>query len=485
MSDRPTPSGQLRRATTDDREARFGSPLLLRLHGVLRGLRLYDSTNQALRDQLDELMNLVSSVMEDEVTLLGLGDHFYLNGVRLKADAAHINLHRALMAELEARGLGGLRFASGVTAEELEKFLRLFLAARDAEQGEQLPDRALTAGILHVLPILTKDMGVQSAGVEGAEGGGGEGERQRARQVFWRALHGTQTLVTRTAQTGRPALHMARRLVQPIVDSILKDECSIIGLTAMKDHDEYTYAHCVNVSVLSISMGQVVGFPRQVLANLGVAGLLHDIGKLMVPVEVLQKPGQLTPEEWASVHHHPLSGVRIISRLPSFSALTLDAMRTAFQHHMNLDQSGYPDVPTGSRLAAFPRIVAVADFFDAVTSHRAYRRRAFTGFEALHTVMGPQRKNFDPGAVWALVRTVGLYPAGSVLLTASGHVVLSLSPNRADLRRPHSRVLLRPDSSMPDPEAPEIWDPMPVGEHVVRVLDPDEVPVDTTGLLAA
>src|SRR4029077_6562924 len=107
--------------------------------------------------------------------------------------------------------------------------------------------------------------------------------RQRAQQTFWRAVFGTRSVLLRTAQTGRPALRQARRVVQPVVDSIMKNEYSIIGLTALKDHDEYTYAHCVNVSVISIGIGQALGLPRQALANLGVAALLHDMGKIAIP----------------------------------------------------------------------------------------------------------------------------------------------------------------------------------------------------------
>ena len=488
MTDPSAGPRPLRRVTEDDREARLGPQLLVRLHGALRGVRLYDSANQTLREQLLDLMTLIAGVMDDEVMLIGMGEHFYLNGLRLKADSAHVHLYRALMSEFETRGLGGLRFENGLTAPELERFLRLLVAARDAAGGEALPEAARAMGIHHVVPVRAKDLTAQQTGSDGPESeeeSAADSERQRARQVFLRAVQGTQNLIARTAQTGRPALHLARRLVQPIVDSILKSEYSIIGLTALKDHDEYTYAHCVNVSVLSISMGQVVGFPRAVLANLGVAALLHDLGKLAVPATVLQKPDRLTPGEWGHLHRHPLEGVKIISRLPSLSPLTLDAMRAAFQHHMNADLSGYPATRTGNGQATLSRIVALADFFDAVTSHRAYRRRPYAPFEALSLVMGPERGRFDPGVLWALVRTVGLYPAGSVLLTESDHVVLSLSPNPKDLRRPHCRVLIRPDSSVPSADAPESWDPMPAEEQVVRVLSPEEIQVDTSMLLAA
>src|SRR5205814_4440170 len=119
-------------------------------------------------------------------------------------------------------------------------------------------------------------------------------ERGRAKRVFWRAVLGTKKILLRARQSGRPDLRQAKRLVQPVVVSVMRHEYSIVGLTAVQDHDEYTYAHCVIVSILSVGMGQALGLPRQVLADLGVAALLHDIGKLAVPGDVLRKPARLS-----------------------------------------------------------------------------------------------------------------------------------------------------------------------------------------------
>jgi HD-GYP domain-containing protein (c-di-GMP phosphodiesterase class II) len=303
--------------------------------------------------------------------------------------------------------------------------------------------------------------------------------------VFWRAVLGSKRIVLRARQSGRPDLRHAKRLVQPVVDSILKNEYSIVGLTALKDHDEYTYAHCVNVSILSIGMGKMLDLNRQTLADLGVSALLHDLGKLQIPAEVLRKPAKLSPGEWSLVKRHPLEGVRMMIRMPGLSSLTLDAMRAALEHHMNYDLTGYPAVNTEWGQATLSRIVAVADCFDAMTAHRSYHKRPYSSFEALQYFLGPNRVMFDPAVLWALVRTVGLYPAGSMLQTESGHMVLSLSPNVSDLRRPHCRVLVLPDGTVVPEEEAILWTPMPETERVVRVLRPDEYQLSTGEMLAA
>ena len=126
----------------------------------------------------------------------------------------------------------------------------------------------------------------------------------------------------------------------------------------------------------------------------------------------------------------------------------------------------------------------MADCFDAITAHRAYHKRPRSAFEGLQYMLGPSRIQFDTMALWALVRTVGLYPAGTVLLTASNHVVLSLSPNPGDLRRPNVRVIVRPDGAVVPESEVETWDPMPATESVVKVLEPEDYQ-NTEQMLAA
>jgi len=467
--------------------ALLGPQLLVRLSALLRTARTHDVTNQAFQRQLQDAMTLIQHGMEEEseLALVAVADHFYLNGARIKAQAALLPVVHGLMAEFERRAVGGIRLLNGLGPAELERFLQLFMAAEDPALAERLPETVAEASIEHVQLVPRSEVDAEDVSRRLDDAAEGEGERGRARRVFWRAVLGTKKVVVRAAQTGRPDLRQAKRLVQPVVDSIMRNEYSIVGLTALKDHDEYTYAHCVNVSVLSISMGQALGFDRQTLADLGVAALLHDIGKLAVPGDVLRKPGALNDAEWASIRRHPLEGVTMMFRMQGLSPLLLDAARVCLEHHMNFDRTGYPDVDTEWGQAVMSRIVAVADCFDAMTAHRVYSKRARTPFEALQVLLGPARVQFDPAVLWALVRTVGLYPAGCVLVTNSQHVLLSVSPNPKDLRRPVCRVLAHPDGTAPPEEPGEWWTPMPDSEEVVRVLKPEETQHDTGSSLAA
>lgn len=467
--------------------AEQGATLLVRLSALLRTARTYDVSNQAFQRQMREFMGVLRGLLEDadEVTLVVVADYFYLNGVRVKARAEILGAYHGLLADFERRQVGGLRFLNALDEAEVERFFQVFVAAEDPAVAEHLAETVVEAAVANIALVPASELEAEDIGRELASEPKHQGDRRRAKKVFWRAMMGAKKIVLRAQQTGRPDLRHAKRVVQPIVDSIMKQDYSIVGLGALKNHDEYTYAHCVNVSVLSIGIGQTLKLPRQALADLGVAGLLHDLGKMSIPGEVLRKPGKLSADEWSMMRRHPIEGAIMISRMPGLSPVMLDAMRACLEHHMNFNRTGYPEIDLEWGQATISRIVAMSDCFDAITAHRAYDTRPRTPFEGLQLLLGPIRTNFDPAVLWALVRTVGLYPAGTVLQTSGNHVVLVTSPNPKDVTRPFCRVLVRPDGTAPAEDAPERWEPMPDSEHAVRVLKPEEHQHNTNELLAA
>jgi len=463
-----------------------GPSVLVRLSAMLRTARTYDVSNQAFQRQLQDLLAILQQIMEredSEVALAAVSDHFYLNGVRIRAQASLLPVYHALIGEFERRSIAGLRFVQGLAAPELERFFQIFMAADDPALAERFAETLVEASVHCVIPISPDQVGEDSR-LKELDGDEPSSERGRAKRVFWRAVLGTKKIVLKASQTGRPDLRHAKRLMQPVVDSIMGHEYSIVGLTALKEHDEYTYAHCVNVAVLSVNMGHVLGLPRQALADLGVAALLHDIGKISVPGDILRKPAKLDDDEWRIMRRHPIEGMRMLLRMPGFSTLSLDSMRVCLEHHMNYNGTGYPPIaswPQGTQ----SRIVALADCFDAMTAHRAYAKRPFTSYEALRTLMSAAGTQFDPATLWALTQTVGLYPPGTVMMTHAGYAVVSLSPNVKDLSRPSCRVLLRPDGKVEPEDGGLTWDPMPSDDRVIRVLKPEDLAIDTSGYLAA
>ena len=469
----------------DRADSALGRTLVTRLFGLLRAVRIYEITNQAVRDQIHEILTVLESLMEDEVLLVAMGQCFYVNGARIRAETSQIQLFGALSEEFEQRRLAGLRFLEGLTADELGAFVRLMRDHADAEQGPKLAEAAAAAGIAHVVPVGIEALDHVPAGAAEEHQEVATDPRAKARQMYGQALRGAKAAILRTARTGRPAIRRVKRVIQPVVDSIMKNEYSMVGLTAIKGHDEYTYAHCVNVGILSIAIGHGLGLTRGELANLGLGALLHDVGKVTIPVEVLSKPGKLTEDEWVLMRRHPLEGAKTVARMPGLSSVLLTALDICLYHHRRMNGSGYPAIVPDRVPPPLARIVSAADCYDAMTNHREYRARPFTGYEALHTMLGPDRACFDSAVLWGLVQAVGLYPAGTLLETVSGYIVLSLNNDREDLRRPRCRVLARPDRTLVREEHPEIWDPMPRHEAVARVVPPEEFEAEIDRLLAA
>ncbi len=466
-------------------ETVIGPQLAVGVYGLLRAARLYDVSNQAVRTQIHQLTDLLAAFGGEEVALLFLGEHAYVNGARVKPRPLQQKQLEALASELKAHDLGGLRFLGGLDSPEIEAFLRLMASVSNSVGAETLRDAAFEGGIRRVVFVPAREI---SSGVEGGFATGGPGsldERVRARDTFWSAVTGTRSVFEETLKTQTPAMRHARRVVQPLVDTLMNEEYSIVGLSALKNHDEYTYAHCVNVSVLSIAIGHRFGLSRATLASLGVAALLHDLGKLAVPVEIFQKVDRLTPEEWRLIQRHPLEGVKTASRVSGLAMTTIDTMRVCLEHHQTLDGKGYPTIARSGRQSTLARIVAAADCYDAMTGHRSYRRRPMTGYEALQVVLGCDSSHFDPAVMAVLVRCVGLYPAGTVVVTKSEHTAISLGPNLADPRRPFCRVLARPGGERLAPEETTVWNPMPAAESVAGVLSPEEFEVDVEAQLKA
>jgi HD-GYP domain-containing protein (c-di-GMP phosphodiesterase class II) len=244
-------------------------------------------------------------------------------------------------------------------------------------------------------------------------------------------------------------------------------------------------AHARRISRYAGAIARELRLPALACQHIERAALLHDIGKLTVPADVLGKPGKLSPEEWSRMVRHPIEGMKMVSRMPGLSPLTVDMMNVTLQHHRMCDGKGYPRASGPLRIATTSRIVAASDCFDAMTAHRQYRQRPFTGYEALQLMMSADRGRFDSAVLWALVKTVGLYPAGTLMRTTDGFLVLSLHPNPKDSRRPVCRVLSRSDGTTPPETDPEIWDPMPSEIAVASVVSPDEFEGEVDQLLAA
>ncbi len=209
-------------------------------------------------------------------------------------------------------------------------------------------------------------------------------------------------------------------------------------LASLRAHDSYTYDHSVNVGLLSIALARAIGWKGSDLSEFGVAALIHDVGKLYTPLEVLNKPGRFTPQEWVLMKRHPVDGAEILKEAGVGSEL---AQKIALEHHTNPDGSGYPPLPYSvDELQTGSKIVKIADCYDAFTTVRPYRSQA-RPFEVLKMLQKQRGTQFDPELVDVFVEMMGVYPIGSVVKLRSGSIDLVVQTNLTLRDRPVVRLL--------------------------------------------
>jgi HD-GYP domain-containing protein (c-di-GMP phosphodiesterase class II) len=230
-------------------------------------------------------------------------------------------------------------------------------------------------------------------------------------------------------------------MIQSLVDLALQDDAILIGLGTIKDYDDYTYTHSVNVAVLSLCFGNRIGLSRTSLERLGICGLFHDLGKVEVPREIVTKPGALNAMEWKEIRKHPLSSVRQILKLQASQDLKSEILLAPFEHHLRHDLSGYPKVHFIKEVSLFGRILHITDVYDALTSPRIYRPATFSPDQAISHMLEGAGTDFDPILLKVFAMMMGTYPPGTLLQFDSGEMGLVIDyPLKSGGR--HPRVVL-------------------------------------------
>lgn len=247
------------------------------------------------------------------------------------------------------------------------------------------------------------------------------------------------------ARMGRALeFEQAEELVGEISDSLLRHPNALISLARLKNADEYTYMHSVAVCALMIALARQLGLGEVQVRDAGLAGMLHDIGKMAVPWALLNKPGKLTDDEFVTMRKHPLAGREILLAGKQTNALVLDV---CLHHHEKVDGSGYPHRLVGEQISLFARMGAVCDVYDAISSDRPYKK-GWSPAESIHK-MAEWKGHFDEGVFQAFVKVMGIYPTGSLVRLASGRIAVVLDQSSTSLLTPKVKVFFSAKAKMP------------------------------------
>ncbi len=455
-----------------------GRGLLFALYTALRSLKLYPLENATVQKALNDLLEATNGLLarEEEIEIRMAGDFLFVNGTRLRLELDNYASFSQILSLLRSLDIGTLWIRPGIERREWQVFLSLMLSLSSREDPSELLQKELmeraAAG------------GVKAIDVEPRSERHEFDEQQLAREIAKRTYsHGVSVTkdVVNSVRMGRAAsLKKVKRAVQMMVDQVLNNETSLLGLTTLRDYDEYTFTHSVNVCIFSIALGRKLGLTKHQLYDLGLAALMHDVGKARIPLEVLNKTGGLDEDEWQLMQGHPWMGALALFELRAYEETPYRSILVAHEHHMKKDLSGYPKVIRPRQTGIYSRLVSVADGFDAATTRRSYQTVPIEPDEVLREMWTNPRRGYEMVLVKALINLLGVYPVGTcvILDTFEVAIVAGAAQDPKYLNRPTVCVVINDQGTpLPSPGMTvDLSDRQPDGNFsrsIVKVTNPD------------
>jgi HD-GYP domain-containing protein (c-di-GMP phosphodiesterase class II) len=451
---------------------RSSQDIINQLSVILRTAQIHDPNNIAVTTAIDKFLLLINPLIESErtITLELVGEFFYIDGTRIRYSLEYLLNFDFLVREFKNREIGSVIFKDKIRPDELKIFLKAFIAAGFSdtpyEKMSDIMEESRSIGIDRLKKIK-------------------EGEEVDARKIikktYFNAVSYSKGVMTKIKSGEKVNIKKSKRIVETMVDQLLAEEQLLLSMTSIKDYDEYTYHHSVNVSILSIALGQRLGLSKKVLTELGLTALFHDIGKLEIPYEILNKPTNFNDDEWRLIRKHPIWGVRAILKLRGFDNTTIRSSIVAFEHHMNYDFSGYPRVKKYTELDFYSRIVSLADQYDAMTSARVYSRIPMSPDKALSIMMERAGTQLDPVLFKFFINMVGVFPIGTLMLLNTKELGLVYESDVVFMDRPRVLIIIDNQGNRVKGPVVSLTEKDEKGKYlrsVIKTLDPNKYKIN-------
>jgi putative nucleotidyltransferase with HDIG domain len=443
--------------------------LVRRFAAALRAAELYAPQHPLVQRSVTALTAVLTTYLTEAPTVVvGLiGDDVVVNETRLGKGSASLT---GFVRGLRDREIEKITFHRGITADEVRSFLS---EVADRRARTPLIDRLATRGVRRAVigKLSVEDTPQDAIGIEAA------------RRVYLTAVSSAESLWQQAKAGDKPDPENARKIIDSLANIVTQDRTSLMALTALKKYDNYTFTHMVNVAALSMAQARALNLDGPLLREFGFAALMHDIGKVNTPLEILNKPGKLTDEEFKIMKRHVVDGAHILRRTPEMPAL---APVVAFEHHLRQDLSGYPQNIGHRKLNLCTQIVSIADVFDALRSNRPYREGLATA--RIRSIMGEQgNPAFNQTLLRRFVNLMGLFPVGTIVRLNTEEIGVVTAEHPEDPFRPQVKILFEAGGARLESELlVNTWERDSRGafpKAVVESVDPDAVEVDPLTVL--
>ena len=439
--------------------ARLADELLKRLAAAVRSVQLYAPSHPLVVRGITALVDTLTIVHASmkSVAIGVVGDELVVADIPVGRAAETMG---ELIRRLKQAGIERIVIDNGVQADEVTRLVETLGSGENLEQNNPLSRLPhIRVGRLQV-----EERADTSAG-----------DIATFRRLYDDAVKVAGTLWESAKVEGIPDADAARGMVDTLAQAVAQNRTALLALTALKNYDNYTFTHMVNVSILTMGQARGVGIDGSLLREFGLAGLMHDIGKVKTPTEILNKPGKLTDQEYDILKLHTVDGAQILRKTPEITTL---APIVAFEHHLRADGTGYPNAQR-PQLNLATSLCGVADVYDAMRAQRVYQAAHPTD-RILAVLQKNDGTQFDKNLVRRFVQLVGIYPAGNLVRLYSGEIAVVLEVHAPDPYRPRVRVVIDKDGrTLEHPRDVNLFE-APEGESsaVKAPVDPADVGID-------
>jgi putative nucleotidyltransferase with HDIG domain len=448
--------------------AQLADELLRRLAAALRAGQLYSKGHPIIGRNLESLFSAIQLLhgLEPSIVLGIVGEEIIIDDMPVAKGDTLLGLVRRLKQISVER----ITIDRGVTADEVTTLVDFVTTAEPTGGGE--------APVFPVLPHIRVGRVTVEQRVEGSTS-----DMATFKRLYTQAVSVAEAVWDSAATEGQPDATGASTMIDGLAQAVSQNRTALLALTTLKDYDNYTFTHMVNVSILTMGQARTLGVDGPLLREFGLAALMHDIGKVRTPLEVLNKPDKLTGDEFAIMQRHTVDGAEILRATPNIPTL---APVVAFEHHLRIDGTGYPAGVQRTGLNLGTMLCSIADVYDAMRSQRAYQQ-AFPSDRILAVLKRNDGQQFDQHLVRRFAQLIGIYPAGNLVRLNTGETAVVVNVYAPDPHRPQVKVVFdRAGTRLEFPYEVNLWEAREEEGQpsaIVAPLDPAVVGIDPLALL--